>query len=195
MDTFKGAPVVKAKDRKAWRTWLMKNHAKGKGAWLVMPHKAVARNEPGYITAVEEALCFGWIDSVKYNYDAHHAVQFFSPRKAKSKWSVTNHERVERLIKEGLMTPAGQAVIDLAKRSGTWDVFVGAQRNVVPDDLQALFNTNKKAQRYFDAFPPSSRRLILEWIASAKRPDTRAKRIAGTVELAAKNIRANHPVR
>lgn len=195
METWKGSPLVKAKDRKAWRAWLMKNHDKEKGVWLVMPHKAVARNEPDYIAAVEEVLCFGWIDSVKYKYDEHHAAQFYSPRKAKSKWSVTNHERVERMIKEGLMMPAGQAVIDLAKRSGTWDVLVGAQNDVVPDDLQAAFKKSKKAYEHFQAFPPSSRRLILEWIASAKRPETREKRIAETVELASKNVRAHHPTR
>jgi uncharacterized protein YdeI (YjbR/CyaY-like superfamily) len=195
METFKGSPVVNAKDRKAWRAWLTKNHDKAKGVWLVMPHKAVAKNEPDYIAAVEEALCFGWIDSVKYKYDEHHAAQFYSPRKSRSKWSVTNHERVERMIKEGLMTPAGQAVIDQAKRNGTWDVLVDAQNKVLPDDLQAAFKKNKKALQHFEGFPPSSKRLILEWIASAKRPETRAKRIAETVNLAAKNIRAHHPAR
>ena len=193
MDTWKGSPLVKAKDRKAWRAWLTKHHNKQKGAWLVMPHKAVAKNEPDYIAAVEEALCFGWIDSVKYKFDAHSAVQFFSPRKPKSKWSVTNHERAERMIKEGLMMPAGQAVIDLARRSGTWDVLIAAQNDVLPEDLQRAFKKNKTALKHFIAFPPSSRRLILEWIASAKRPETRAKRIAETAALAAKNVRANHP--
>src|SRR5262245_24479192 len=124
MGRWKGAPLVKAKDRKAWRTWLAKHHDKEKGAWLVMPHKAIARDEPDYVAAVEEALCFGWIDSVKHKYDAHHAAQFYGPRKAKSKWSLTNHERVARMIQEGLMMPAGQAMIDLAKRNGSWELLV-----------------------------------------------------------------------
>lgn len=195
MEQWNGWPLVKAKDRKAWRSWLAKHHQHEQGAWLVMPHKGIARDEPSYADAVEEALCFGWIDSVKHRFDAHHAVQFYGPRKPKSKWSITNHERVRRLIDAGLMAPAGQAMIDLAKRTGTWDVLVSAQNDVMPDDLRLAFSRNDTALKHFRAFPPSSRRLILEWIATAKRPATRAKRIAATVDLAAKNIRAQHPVR
>lgn len=142
---------------------------------------------------MEEALCFGWVDSTANTYDAVSSVQYFAPRKPQSKWSLTNHERVERLIASGLMMPAGQAVIDLAKRTGTWEVLVSAQKTEVPADLQRAFNKSKTAHKHFSAFPPSSRRPILEWIASAKRPETRSRRIAETVALAAKNVRANHP--
>lgn len=195
MDTWKGAPLVKAKDRKAWRAWLKKNHTKEKSAWLVTPHKSKATTDLDYNSAVEEALCFGWVDSTANKYDASNTVQYYAPRRPGSKWSITNHERVERMIREGLMTPAGQALIDLAKRTGTWELLVGAQNNLVPEDLQRAFAKSKTALKHFTAFPPSSRRLILEWIATAKRPETRATRIARTVELAAQNIRANHPAR
>ena len=192
MATWKGSPLVKAKDRTAWRAWLQKHHAKETKAWLVIPHKGKARTDLDYNSAVEEALCFGWVDSTANKFDEVSSVQYFAPRKPQSKWSLTNHERVERLVKAGLMTPAGQAAIDLAKRTGTWEVLVTAQKTEVPDDLRKAFARSKKAQQHFEAFPPSSRRLILEWIASAKRPETRAKRIAETVALAAKNVRAHH---
>lgn len=193
MEEWKGAPLVKAKDRKAWRAWLQKNHAKRAKAWLVIPHKGKVRTDLDYNSAVEEALCFGWVDSTANKYDEVSSVQYFARRKPQSKWSLTNHERVERLIKQGMMTPAGQNVIDLAKSSGTWQVLVSAQKTEVPEDLQRALNKSKAALKHFTAFPPSSRRMILEWIASAKQEETRAKRIAETVQLAAKNIRANHP--
>lgn len=195
MNTWKGATLVRAKDRKAWRAWLAKNHHKEKSAWLVTPHKGKVTTDLDYNSAVEEALCFGWVDSTANKFDAHSFVQYYAPRKPKSQWSLTNHERVKRLVEEGLMTPAGQAAIDLAKRTGTWEVLVTAQRTEVPEDLQRALSKSKTALKHFTAFPPSSKRFILEWIASAKRPETRSKRIAETVTLAAKNIRANYPVR
>lgn len=192
MAEWKGKPLVVAKDRKAWRVWLQKHHATGQGAWLVIPHKGSRATDLDYNAAVEESLCFGWVDSTANKYDENNSVQYFAPRKPGSNWSITNHARVERLTKEGLMTPAGQAVIDLAKRNGTWEKLVAAQNTVVPDDLQRALNRNKAALKNFTVFPPSSRRIILEWIASAKRPETRKKRIEEAVKLAAKNIRANH---
>jgi uncharacterized protein YdeI (YjbR/CyaY-like superfamily) len=195
MERWKGFVLLKAKDRKTWRTWLAKNHDRETGVWLVIPHKGFAPKAPDAAVAVEEALCFGWIDSVKHKYDAHSAVQFFGPRKPKGKWSAINRERVSRLVKEGLMMPAGQAMIDLAKRTGTWESRVESHNAVVPDDLQRAFNKNKTALKHFEAFPPSSKRIILEWVLNAKRPETRTKRIAETVALAAKNVRANHPRR
>ena len=104
-----------------------------------------------------------------------------------------NRGRVAALTAAGLMTPAGQAMVDLARRTGTWDALAEAENLVIPTDLQARFDQDAEAAQHFSNFPPSSRRLILEWIAKAKRPDTRARRIAGTVELAAVNRRANHP--
>jgi uncharacterized protein YdeI (YjbR/CyaY-like superfamily) len=116
---------------------------------------------------------------------------YFAPRKAGSGWARTNKERVKRLIAEGLMTPAGQAKIDAAKKDGSWTLLDAVERMEMPPDLAAALNANPKAKGHFDAFPPGVRKGILQWIIQAKRPETRAKRVAETVALAAKNVRAN----
>ena len=113
-------------------------------------------------------------------------------RKPKSVWSKINRERVKRLIDERQMTPAGQVMIDLAKKTGTWLALDNTDNMVIPEDLQRAFKRNKGAQINFNAFPPSSKRIILGWIQSAKRAETRQQRIMESVELAAKNVRANH---
>jgi uncharacterized protein YdeI (YjbR/CyaY-like superfamily) len=186
-------PQVEAATRREWRNWLAKHGRTAQGAQLVMYNKKSGKSGVTYEEAVEEALCFGWIDNKATKRDEESHFLWFAPRKAKSNWSQSNKERVERLIAQGLMTPEGQAFIDLAKSNGTWDVLDGAQQAVIPEDLQKELARNKKAQQYFNAFPPSSQRLILEWIATAKRPETRQKRITETVTLAAQNIRAHHP--
>jgi uncharacterized protein YdeI (YjbR/CyaY-like superfamily) len=186
-----GIKAFHAKSRKAWRTWLAKNHDKEQAVWLIMYHMSSETKSIYYADAVEEALCFGWIDSTAIKRDAESRYQYFTRRKPKSTWSRVNRERVDRMIAEGLMTPAGQAMIDLAKKSGTWEV----DHDIMPDDLQAALDKNQKAKEYFKAFPPSSRQIILTWIANAKRPETREKRIMETVTLAAKNERAHHYVK
>ena len=184
--------AIAAADRKAWRRWLDKNHASATAVWLIIYHKASAQKSVYYDEAVEEALCYGWIDSIAHKRDAESKYQFFARRKPKSNWSKANRERAERMIAAGQMQPAGMAMIDLARDSGTWEALTDVQNAVVPDDLQSLFNKNKEAHANFLAFPPSSKRIILEWILNAKKPETRQKRITETVELAAKNIKANH---
>lgn len=143
--------------------------------------------------AVEEALCYGWIDSKSVRRDDASRFQRFTPRRPQSNWSKLNRQRVQRLVEQGLMTPYGQAVVDHARRMGTWDALTTAEDLVVPDDLHDQLATEDTALRNFTAFPPSARRHILTWIASAKRPETRSRRIARTVELAARNIRAADP--
>jgi uncharacterized protein YdeI (YjbR/CyaY-like superfamily) len=140
--------------------------------------------------AVEEALCFGWIDSKAVKRDENSRYQYFSQRKPKSIWSRINRARVERLTAEGLMTPAGQALIDFAKSNGNWEALVDVENLVIPKDLQRRFDKNKKALMNFRAFSASSRRIILYWILSAKRADTRKKRIEETVRSAAQNLKA-----
>jgi uncharacterized protein YdeI (YjbR/CyaY-like superfamily) len=182
-----------AKDRKAWRAWLAKNHATAQNVWLILYNKASETPSVRMDEAVEEALCFGWIDSTANKRDAESRYQRFVPRKSNSNWSTINRARVEKLTASGLMTAAGQAMVDLAKATGTWMALAEAQQLVLPVDLQQAFAKNKKAQTNFTAFSNSSKRIILEWIAKAKRPETRANRIAETVASAAKNIKANHP--
>lgn len=192
MEVKDGTKVFHAKTRKAWRNWLEKNHAKTKGVWLIMYHRKSKTPGVYYSDAVEEALCFGWIDSIKKKRDAESAIQFFSPRKLKSTWSKINRDRVDKLTEQGLIAPQGQAMIDHAKKSGTWTAMVDVHNMIIPPDLKAVFDKNAKAFKNFQSFPPSSKQIILGWIQNAKKPETRAKRIKETVALAKQNKRANH---
>lgn len=145
-----------------------------------------------YAEAVEEALCFGWIDSRPNALDAERAMQLFTPRRAKSPWSRLNKERVARLIRDGRMAPAGLAAVEAARRDGSWDAYDVVEALTIPDDLARALAANAEAEMNFTAFSASSKKNILWWIASAKRPETRARRVAETVELAAQNRKANH---
>ncbi|MBK8365236.1 MAG: YdeI/OmpD-associated family protein [Bacteroidetes bacterium] len=189
-ETFKGKKTFYAKSRKEWRKWLEKNSETEKSVWLIFYNKLSKIKSVPYEEAVEEGLCFGWIDSVKYKRDDESSYQYFSPRKPKSNWSKSNRDRVKKLTEAGLMTESGQKLIDHAKKSGTWHALVQVENSVIPEDLQKLFNKNKTAQKHFNAFSNSAKRIILEWILSAKRPETRAKRIEETVHLASKNIKS-----
>jgi uncharacterized protein YdeI (YjbR/CyaY-like superfamily) len=179
----------------AWRKWLERNQARAEGVWLVTLKKNAKlpprRERIDYNTAVEEALCFGWVDSLPRKLDDQRSMLYFAPRKARSGWSRPNKERVERLLADGRMTPAGLAKIEAAKVDGSWSKLDAIEDLVVPDDLRAALNATPPATKHFGAFPRSVKRGILEWIASAKRPETRAKRILETVTLAARNERAN----
>ncbi|WIX84918.1 YdeI/OmpD-associated family protein [Amycolatopsis sp. DG1A-15b] len=189
MEKIEGALEVSSAAE--WRAWLA---APGEtSVWLVIRRKGSAVPGVRIHEAMEQALCFGWIDSKALRRDAESTYLCFTPRKPGSTWSRVNRERISRLTAAGLMAPAGQAMVDLARRTGTWDVLAEAQDGVVPADLRGAFAAEATARRCFEAFPPSSRRLILEWIAKAKRPETRRRRIATTVELARENRRAAHP--
>lgn len=187
-----GVPAFYAPDRAAWRAWLTDNHASASGIWLVYFKKESGWPRVAYDDAVEEALCFGWVDSRPNEIDADRYMQLFSPRKAKSPWSRLNKTRVEALIAQGLMMPAGLAKIEAAKQDGSWTAYDAIEDLTMPPDLAAALAANPTAQGYFDAFPPTSKKNILWWIHSAKRPETRAKRIEETVRLAAQNLKANH---
>ncbi len=178
------------KSRSEWRQWLQENHEQKDGIRLIIAKKG--NGLPSL--SVEEALCFGWIDSVANKVDDKCFTIFFSPRNPKSKWSKINKDRVKKLTKLGLIAPAGKEMITLAKKTGTWDALNEVDQLLLPKDLKAAFSKNKKAARFFDAFPPSTKRGILSWILDAKRPETKIKRIKETVELAGKNIRANQYV-
>jgi len=191
-DVHKGFKIIQAKTRKEWRKWLEKNHLLEKSIWLVIYHKQSDLESVYYEEAVEEAICFGWIDSIANKRDDKSKYQLFSQRKPKSNWSKANRERAEKMIEQRLMTESGQKLIDLAKQTGTWEALVDVQNSVIPDDLQQLLDENETALKNFIAFPPSSKRTILEWILNAKTDATRQKRIKETVQLAADNIKANH---
>lgn len=181
---------VHPKTRDAWRRWLAENHGSSDGVWLVYFKKASGKPRIEYGEAVEEALCFGWVDSKGETIDDERAMLKFTPRNPKSAWSKPNKERVEKLIEEGTMTEVGLAAIATAKRNGTWSALDSVEALKVPADLAKALAANKKAKGYFDAFSPSSRKIILWWIESAKRQETREKRVAETVRLAGQNIKA-----
>jgi len=186
-----GIKAFYAKNRKQWRSWLEKNGEKEKSVWLIMYKKESEFPSVYYTEAVEEALCFGWIDSKANKRDAQSYYQFFARRNPKSKWSKVNKQRVEQLLTAGLMQPGGLAAIETAKQNGTWTALDEVETLTVPEDLQKALAQNEDAMKYFSAFPRSAKRAMLEWIASAKQEVTRRRRIEETVTLAAKNTRAN----
>ncbi len=190
MSVLDDAPLVQPDDRAAWRAWLDANHATARGVWLVSWRPRSGRR-PGvdYEAAIEEALCFGWVDSTGGHLDDERGKLYFAPRKARSPWAASNKARVERLIAEGRMTPAGLAAIDRAKANGSWEVLDGAERLEVPDDLAAALDARPPAAANFAAFPPSTRKMLLGWVALAQRPETRATRVAKVAEAAARNER------
>jgi uncharacterized protein YdeI (YjbR/CyaY-like superfamily) len=184
------AEFVHADDRETWRAWLEANHATSRGVWLVTWRPRSGRVGLAYEAAVEEALCFGWIDSTAGRFDDDRGKQYFSPRKPRSPWSASNKARVARLIAEGRMTPAGLAVIEQAKANGIWEVSDRVERLEIPDDLAAALAAHPPAAANFAAFPPTARKQMLWWVAEAQRPATRASRIAAIAQAAAEGRRA-----
>jgi uncharacterized protein YdeI (YjbR/CyaY-like superfamily) len=184
------APEVHADDRATWRAWLEANHATVNGAWLVTWRPRSGRVGLDYEAAVEEALCFGWVDSTGGSFDDDRGKLYFAPRKSRSAWAATNKARVERLIADGRMAPAGLAAIEQAKANGSWTVLDGPERLEVPPDLATALERLPPAAANFAAFPPSARKMHLTWVAQAQRPETRAERIAKIAEAAARNERA-----
>jgi uncharacterized protein YdeI (YjbR/CyaY-like superfamily) len=190
MSALADAPLIDAEDRAEWRAWLEANHATAAGAWLVLRRAQTGRTTLAYEAAVEEALCFGWVDSTTARIDDERRRQYFAPRKPRSAWAASNKERIERLIHEGRMTPAGMAAIERAKANGSWDVLASSERLEVPADLAAALAASHPAAEHFAAFPPSARKMLLGWVATARRAETRAARISKVAEAAARNERA-----
>ena len=179
------------KTRGQWRKWLEKNHSTAPGIWMIYYKKETGKRKFDMADAVEEALCFGWIDSVAQKLDDERSMQKFTPRKPKSIWSKINKKRIEKLIEQKLMKPAGLATIERAKENGSWDTLnssdLHADNNSMPDELKKALSKNKKAMANFLAFSPSYRKRFLFWIDSAKTPGTKAVRIKQTLLMAAAN--------
>lgn len=183
---------VEVKSRQEWRDWLVQNHQASQGIWLITYKKAA--NPQFHITQddiVEEALCFGWIDSKPAKLDDIRTMLYIAPRSPKSLWSALNKVRAQKMIEQSQMQPAGLQAINLAQAYGTWDALNDVENLVVPPDLDQAFQKYPQAKSNFQAFPKSAQRGILEWILQAKTPATRTKRINQTAELAEQNIRAN----
>jgi len=181
--------------RQEWRAWLKANHRRDESIWLVTFKKVCGDRHVPYAECVEEALCFGWIDSRPAKLDDERSMLLLSPRKRGSPWSKLNKHRVARLIESGHMTPHGLAKISVAQAHGSWDVYNDAEDLAMPIDLARALTANPLAAANFQSFSPSSRKGILWWIKSAKRPQTREKRIAETIRLAANGVKANHPTK
>jgi uncharacterized protein YdeI (YjbR/CyaY-like superfamily) len=175
----------------AWRNWLASNHIKEKNIWLIIYRKESKTKSVYYPEAVDEALCFGWVDSKPNKRDSESYYQFFAKRNPKSNWSKINKEKVERLFKANKMAAAGMEMISIAKANGTWNALDEVEELVIPPDLKKALKTIPIALTNFEAFPKSVKRGILEWILNAKLPETRMKRVTETATLAAKNERAN----
>ncbi len=175
------------RDRKAWRQWLQKYYAKEPGMWLIYYKKNSGKSRISYDDAVEEALCFGWIDSIMKPIDEEKYMQKFTPRKVKSVWSALNKKRVENLIGQNLMAPAGLAIIDLGKQNGSWTKLDHVENFVIPPDLAKLLAKNKKVLKYFEGLAKSVRKQWLYRLGNAKLPETRSKRIADIIEAAEKD--------
>ena len=183
-------PDFEPADRAGWRKWLRANHATSRGVWLVFLKGA--DRQLTYAESVEEALCFGWIDSTMRPIDERRYRQMFTPRKPKSSWSALNKRRIEALVASGRMAAPGQAKIDAAKKDGSWTQIDAVEAMVIPPDLARAFARNKKAQAFFDRSAPSSRKGALHWINNVKSPELRAERIAHVVSQAAKGLRPSH---
>jgi uncharacterized protein YdeI (YjbR/CyaY-like superfamily) len=178
-------PSLQPRSRKAWRAWLTKNHATSSGVWLIYAKKHTKIPSLSYSDAVEEALCFGWIDSLIHPIDDSTYKQVFTPRKPKSRWSALNRKRVAKLIEAGLMTAAGLALITLAKKTGTWEAYVPSETLTLPPELKKAINANPAAKKNWPTYTESQRKIFLYRVHDAKRPDTRAQRIARVIEIVA----------
>ena len=177
-------------DRAAWRAWLEANHASSPGVWFVSFKPSTGRQAVDYEAAIQEALCFGWVDSQLRPIDDERAALLYTPRKPGSGWAATNKRRIEQLEAAGLMAPAGAAVIAAAKADGTWTLLDDVEAGIVPDDLAAALDAAEGAWATWDGFPPGVKKGMLGWVVMAKRPETRAKRIAEIASEAAAGRRA-----
>ena len=177
-------PVLPFKDKKAWSAWLAKNHAKSLGVWLKLAKKDSDVQSVTYPEALEEALCYGWIDGQKKGYDESFWLQKFTPRGSRSIWSKINREKAEALIASGEMKPSGLAAIERAKENGQWEkAYESQSRASVPDDLQAALDRNPKAKAFFATLNSLNRYAIVFRVHNAKKPETRAKRIQQFVAM------------
>ncbi|MBD2614602.1 YdeI/OmpD-associated family protein [Nostoc punctiforme FACHB-252] len=173
--------------REEWRKWLETNHLTSSGVWLIYYKVKSGKPSVRYSEAVKEALCFGWIDSKVKSLDEERYMQIFTPRKPKSVWSKLNKQYIEELIEQGLIAKAGLDKIAMAKQNGSWNSLDAIEALIIPSDLNQALEANKTAKDYFEALSNSSKKNILFWIESAKRPQTRLKRIEQIVNSAAQN--------
>jgi uncharacterized protein YdeI (YjbR/CyaY-like superfamily) len=175
--------------RLQWRRWLQKNHDKKQSVWLIYYKLNSGKAVMSWSDAVDEALCFGWIDSTRRTLDEERFLQFFTRRKAGSTWSKVNKEKVKRLMEEDLIAPAGLESIERARQNGTWTLLDAVEGLKIPKDLDKEFKAHPGAKAYFMSLSKSVRKMLLQWLVLAKRPETRQKRVHEVARCAAKQQR------
>ena len=184
-----GIKAVYRKTQADWRKWLAENHQTELSVWLILYKKDSAAHSFSHQSAVDEALCYGWIDSLTLRRDEESRYQLFSRRKPKSNWSAINKDKALKMIEKGLMAEAGLQSIQVAKDNGMWDALNDVEKLIVPEDLGEKLFADKIASENWNNFPRSSKKAILKWIAEAKKAETREIRILETIKAARENIR------
>ncbi|MBS4066700.1 MAG: YdeI/OmpD-associated family protein [Chitinophagaceae bacterium] len=178
--------------RTDWRQWLEKNHQSKQSVWLVYYTKKANLPSITWSEAVDEALCFGWIDSTKKTINDSSYMQFFSKRKPKSNWSKINKEKIQQLIDSKKMTKAGYKSVEIAKQNDSWRILDEVEELIIPNDLEKAFNNHKGSKDFYLSLSKSTKKIILGWIALAKRQETRQKRIDEVVKSAGQNLKPKH---
>ncbi|WP_316736599.1 YdeI/OmpD-associated family protein [Pedobacter aquatilis] len=178
--------------RQAWRNWLIKNHESAQAVWLLSYKKSANMPTITWEESVEEALCFGWIDSIRKSLGDGKFIQFFSKRKPNGTWSKINKDKIIKLIEAGLMTDAGLVAIEKAKQNGSWTILDEVEALIVPADLEQAFAENPNSMEFYLSLSKSTRKAILQWIVLAKQPETRQKRIKEVAERASQNLKPKH---
>lgn len=172
-----------------WREWLQENHLSKQSVWLIYYKKKSKIPSISWSEAVDEALCFGWIDSTARPIDDEKYMQFFTKRKAKSVWSKINKDKIEKLIATGKMNQAGFESIEKAKQNGSWTILDEVEELIIPEDLEIAFQANDGSKDFFMSLSKSAKKMILYWLVSAKQQSTRQKRINEIAELAAQKLK------
>ena len=187
--TEKSQATFHPKNKAEWRAWLSENHQSNQSIWLVYYKSSSNKPSLSWSDAVDEALCFGWIDSTKKTIDKESYMQYFSKRKPNSMWSRINKEKVTKLIEENLMTDAGFQSIVIAKENGSWNALDDVEALIIPKDLKEALASNLEAMAFFNELSNSAKKLLLHWVTFAKRPETRKKRIVELVESASQGLK------
>lgn len=175
--------------KKDWRKWLKKNHESKAAVWVVYYKKKAGMPTISWSEAVDEALCFGWIDSTARPIDDEKYMQFFSRRKPTSVWSKINKGKVKQLIENGLMAEAGYTSIEIAKQNGSWTILDEVEELIIPKDLDIAFKSKRGSNDFFLSLSRSVRKAMLQWVLLAKQPETRQRRISEIAELAGKKLK------
>ena len=176
----------------AWRNWLKENHEKEPSIWLLCYKQKSANPSISWSDAVDQALCFGWIDSTRKSVDHESFIQYFTIRKPKSNWSKINKEKVNQLMEKGLMTEAGLKIIEIAKQNGSWNSLDEVEDLIIPEELATAFEKHPGSNDFYLSLSKSVKKMVLHRIMSAKRPETRAKRIDEFVVNAAQGLKPKH---